>query len=153
VGDRKRIRRRLNGARWQPDPKWVAVAAAEFRLDPKNPRDRERLLHILAHAIFAPGMKGRPKDTTTAWPSSRLITLGEIYERKKKQHPRLSDAKIAKLIKDEHREFKHDQPEQIRQRLRKAHRYYESWVECRDYDDEPPEDWEGSWEESETDDD
>jgi len=142
MGDRKRMQRRLNGARWRPDPKWVAVAAAKVGLDPNNPSQREELLHILAHAVFAPGKKGRPKDTTTGWPSQRLITLGEIYEKKKKQNPRLSDAKIAKLIKDEHREFKHNQPEQIRQRLRRAHRYYELWEECRDDDREPPEDWE-----------
>jgi hypothetical protein len=120
----------------------VAVAAAGFGLDPNVPSQREKLLHILAEAIFAPGKKGRPRESLTAWPSSRLITLGRIYEKTKKKNPRLSDAKIAKLIKDEHREFKHDQPEQIRQRLRKAHRYYESWEECQDYDDEPPEDWE-----------
>jgi hypothetical protein len=136
------MQRRLNRARWRPDPKWVAVAAAKVGLDPNNPSQREKLLRVLAHAIFSPGEKGRPKNTTTAWPSRRLITLGDIYEKEKKQHPRLSDAKIAKLIKEEHGEFKHDQPEQIRQRLRVAHEFYESYQKHFWDDADPPDGWE-----------
>jgi hypothetical protein len=114
----------------EQNEKSLAGAAAEFGLDPKNPRDRERLLHILAEALFgAPGKKGRPRDSATAWPGPRPITLGKIYEKKKKQNPTLSDAKIAKRIKAEHDEFKNDDAEQIRQRLRKAHRGYELYWE------------------------
>jgi hypothetical protein len=154
VGERRRIQKRLERARRrfdrpnsEQDEKSLAKAAEYFRLDPKNPLGRERLLYKLADVVFGPdGKRGRPKGSATSWGNTlmgnRLVTLGRIYEKKKKQNPKLSDAKIAKLIKAEHDEFKNDDAEQIRQRLRKAHQYYESWELDRDYDDEPPEDWE-----------
>jgi hypothetical protein len=139
------MQRRLDGARWRPDPKWVAVAAAKCGLDPNVPSQREKLLHILAEAIFAPGKRGRPKGSTTAWGNTprghRLLLLGEIYAQTKYKNPKLSDAKIAKLIKAEHKEFKNEDVQQIRQRLRTAHEQFQEWLFDRD-DREPPEDWE-----------
>jgi hypothetical protein len=60
------------------------------------------------------------KGSSTSWDSKRLCSLGAIYAEKKYENPKLSDTKIAKLIKDEHEEFKNDDAEQIRQRLRWA---------------------------------
>ncbi|MFZ2080309.1 MAG: hypothetical protein WAV38_27400 [Xanthobacteraceae bacterium] len=143
MGARKTIQRRLGRIRWAKlNPGSVAKAAEFLRLDPNDAGQREKLLHLLAEAIFGPpGKGGRPRGTQTSW-GNRLFLLGRIYEKKKRENPKLSDAKIAKLIKDEHREFKHDQPDQIRQRLRVAHEKYE-WA-CEEASDylEPPEDWE-----------
>jgi hypothetical protein len=135
VGDGKTIQKRLERTRrrarygYRGEPEALAAAARYYGLDPKDPRQRETLLYALADALFESRKRGRPKDSATAWDGRRLVTLGEIYVKKKKQYPRLSDAKIAKLIKAEHDEFKNDDAEQIRQRLRKAHLGYELYWE------------------------
>ena len=149
MGDSKTMQKRLQRARWRVD--WdcskheatLTKAAEYFGLDPKDAGQRERLLYKLADALFGPpGEKGRPKDTMTSW-GSRLVTLGGIYEEKKNENPKLSDAKIAKLIKQEHEEFKNDNVEQIRQRLRWAHELYRDWsYEAVMLAYELPEDWE-----------
>jgi hypothetical protein len=126
--------------------KSLAKAAQYFQLDPKNPLGRERLLYKLADVVFGPdGKRGRPKGGTTSWGNTptghRLLKLGEIYQQKKYENPKLSDAKIAKLIKSECDQFKNDDAEQIRQRLRRAHELFQEWL-FDQHDDEPPEDWE-----------
>ena len=62
AGYRKAILKRLNQVRWQyfrDEPASVAKAAKHLNLDPTKAGDRERLLHVLAEAIFAPVKKGR----------------------------------------------------------------------------------------------
>ena len=145
MGDRKTMQKRLERARWRVDRDYskheaaLTKAVEYFGLDPKDPEQRERLLYKLADALFGPpGQKGRPKNTMTSW-GRRLVKLGGIYEEKKNENPKLSNAKIAKLIKQEHEEFKNDDVAQIRQRLRWARElYYEATMLAY----EPPEDWE-----------
>ena len=100
MGDRKTIEKRLGRARWdfkhnsEQNEKSLAKAAEYFELDPKNPDHRERLLYKLADVVFGPpGKKGRPMYSATAWRGRRLITLGKIYEEKKRKNPKLSDPK------------------------------------------------------------
>jgi hypothetical protein len=152
VGNRKTIQKRLERARYgfyglgreqveKQAEKSLAKAAEYFQLDPKNPTGRERLLYKLADVVFGPdGKKGRPKNTKTYWDSRRLCDLGAIYRKKRSENPKLSKAKIAKLIKDEHKEFKNDDAEQIRQRLRAADREFSLWHD--DHDADRPDDWE-----------
>jgi hypothetical protein len=148
VGDRKTIKKRLESVRWlarfgyRREPASVAAAARYYGLDPKNPRQRETLFYMLADAIFESRKRGRPKGSRTSW-GHRLVILGDIYKEKKYKNPKLSDAKIAKLIKQERVEFKNDDPDQIRQRLREAKEAYSNWYfEFQADNDEPPEDWE-----------
>jgi len=146
VGERKRIEKRLDKASrhfYQREPESVAVAAKRFGLDSKDARQREKLLWVLADVVFGRGKRGRPKGSKTSW-GRRLFILGEIYQQKKNENPKPSDAKIAKLIKNEHAEFKNDDAEQIRQRLRMAHQEFYFWCLDRaaDYEDEQPDGWE-----------
>jgi hypothetical protein len=148
MGDRRAIQKRLDKARYRfyrQEPESVAAAAKHFRLDPNDARQREKLLWLLADVVFGRGKKGRPKGSSTSWGATRrgnrLVILGEIYDRKKRVNPKLSDTKIAKLIKEEHELFENDDVEQIRQRLRKAQKEYWLWCDCRD-DASEPEDWE-----------
>jgi hypothetical protein len=134
VADRKTIQKRLNNARLQyylREPESVARAAKAFGLDPNDVSQREQLLYKLADVFFgAPGKKGRPKGSRTSW-GKRLIALGRLCNEIKDESPKLSDAKIAKLITKDP-EFKHDDPEQIRQRLPEARYIYEEW--CAEYE-------------------
>jgi hypothetical protein len=149
VAVRKKLEKRLERAhgrvRWSnydQHEKSLVKAAKRFGLDPKNTHDRERLLYLLVDVVFGPdGKKGRPKNSKTFWHSGRLCDLGGIYRKKKFENPRLSDARIAKLIKDKHEGFKNVDVEQIRQRLRAADREFSLWFDDDDY--EPPErdDW------------
>jgi hypothetical protein len=135
VGDRRTIQKRLDKARYrfyQQEPESVAAAAKHFELDPNDARQREKLLWLLADVVFGRGKKGRPKGSSTSWDSKRLCSLAAIYAEKKYENPKLSDAKIAKLIKDEHEEFKNDDAQQIRQRLRWAEEVYHEWSEYAD---------------------
>jgi hypothetical protein len=146
VGDRRTIQKRLDKARYRfypREPESVAAAAKHFGLDPNDARQREKLLWLLADVAFGRGKKGRPKGSKTSW-GSRFLTLGGIYAQKKYKNPNLSDAKIAKLIKSEHDEFKNDDVEQIRQRLRAAHEGYQEWLfdMAGEYANDLPEDWE-----------
>lgn len=152
MGDRKTIQKRLESVRWRVgrgydrEPEALAAAARYYGLDAKDPRQRETLLYVLADALFESRKKGRPRGTRTSW-GRRLITLGGIYKEKKYKNPKLSDAKIAELIKQEHKEFKHDDPEQIRQRFREAEEAYCDWYAAAPFEfqvdlPEPPEDWE-----------
>jgi hypothetical protein len=134
VSGRKEILKRLDKLRryhwrgYEREPKSVAAAAQYLRLDPHDARQREALLYLLADVIFGqPAKKGRPKGSKPSWGSSRLLTLGNIYDAMKYDNPKLSDTKIAELIKNKCPEFKHDEPEQIRQRLRPAHEEFLEW--------------------------
>jgi hypothetical protein len=73
-----------------------------------------------------------------------FISLGRFTIKRKSKNPKLSDAKIAQLIKGEYKEFKNDDVEQIRQRLRAAHKQYQDWRidKMTEYSLEPPDDWE-----------
>jgi hypothetical protein len=141
VSSRKEIGKRLDKMRnyrwwvYEREPKSVAAAAQCFRLDLHDARQRETLLYLLADVIFGPpAKKGRRKGSKTSW-GSRLLTLGGLYGEMKYENPKLSDAKIAKLIKDKYPEFKYDDPEQIRQKLRVAHQEFMDWCleEARDH--------------------
>jgi hypothetical protein len=71
----------------------------------------------LADALFGSGKKGRPTGSHTAWDIPRLFgCLLPLYYEKKRDNPKLSQAKIAKLI-CEHEEFRYNDPEQVRQHL------------------------------------
>ena len=96
MGNRKTMQKRLLRARWRLDrpgseqnEMTLAKAAEYFRLDPKNPTERERLLYKLADVVFGPdGKRGRPKGSNTSWGNTprgnRLHILGQIYDQKKK---------------------------------------------------------------------
>ena len=127
VGYRKAILKRLDQARrqhFEEDPASVAGAAKHLNLDPV--RDRDRLLRILAEAIFAPGKKGRKAGVRPYWNKSRLIRLGGLYSIEKTENPKLKDAAIARRIIN-HKDFKNDDPDQIRQRLPWAHELFQEW--------------------------
>ena len=99
MGYRKAILKRLDQARrqhFEEDPASVAGAAKHLNLDPV--RDRDRLLRILAEAIFAPGKKGRKAGVGPYWNKSRLIRLGGLYSIEKTENPKLKDAAIARRI-------------------------------------------------------
>ena len=99
MGYRKAILKRLDQARRQhieEDPASVAGAAKHLNLD--TVRDRDRLLRILAEAIFAPGKKGRKAGVGPYWNKSRLIRLGGLYSIEKPENPKLKDAAIARRI-------------------------------------------------------
>jgi hypothetical protein len=153
MGDRRRIQKRLERARYrfgwgdpEQDEKSLAKAAEFFGLDPNKPSERDRLLYKLAEVAFGPdGKKGRPWGSRTSW-GRRLITLGMIYDKKKLENPKLSDAKIARMIADEFAEFRHVDVEQIRQRLKMASKEYSMWLEKHQDDNysEPDEEYDGS---------
>jgi hypothetical protein len=129
VAYRKAILRRLDRARrehYRDYAASVAKAAKHLNLDPTNARDRERLVHILAEAIFAPAKKGRRAGVSPYWHKKRLIDLGELYSIEKDKSPKLSDAGIARRI-GKHPDFKNDDPDQIRQRLPYAHELFQEW--------------------------
>jgi hypothetical protein len=154
MGDRRTIQKRIERARWFGSNKQreeaLAKAAEHYGLDPKNSVHREMLLLVLADVLFgSPGKKGRPKGTRTTWGNETLLDLGWIYEKTKRQNPKLSAAKIAELIHSEHKEFQNIDVEQIRQKLPEARR---EWLQERypfyfyDYpleaEDREPEDYE-----------
>jgi len=148
VGDRKTIQKRLDKARYgfyQQEPESVAIAAKRLGLDLNDARQREKLLWLLAEVVFGQGKKGRPWGSRTSW-GHRLVSLGRIYDEKKYKNPKLSDAKIARLIKQEHKEFKNDDPDQIRQRLRAAEvaysRYFDFLADFEAGVTPPPDDFE-----------
>jgi hypothetical protein len=135
MGDRrtieKRIQRawRINRSNYRQHEAALNKAAERFGLDLKDADQCELLLYKLADVLFGPdGKKGRPTGSSTSWNSTRLRSLGAIYEEKRYENPKLSDAKIANLIKDEHEKFKNDDAEQIRQRLRWAEEVYKEWI-------------------------
>jgi hypothetical protein len=145
MGDRRTIQKRLDKARYRfyhSEPESVAAAAKHFGVDPNDARQREKLLWLLADIVFGRGKKGRPRGSRTSW-GHRLVTLGGLYREKKYENPKLTDAKIAMLIKQEHAKFKNDDPDQIRQRLREAEEaYIDSYSHIQfSADFEPPEDW------------
>ena len=131
VAYRKAILRRLDRARreyYRDYPASVAKAAKHLNLDPTNARERERLLHILADVIFAPAKKGRKAGLRPYWHKKRLIDLGRLYRIEKDKSPKLKDAAIARQI-TKHPDFKHDDPNQIRQRLPWAYELFQEWWE------------------------
>jgi hypothetical protein len=101
----------------------LSAVAQYFEIDLDDPRQRDWLLHVLVDVIFDRRKRGRPSGTKSAWSLLRRARLAGLYEETKRQNPKLSDTKIAKLI-CEHKEFKNDDPEQIRQRLRSVSRQF-----------------------------
>ena len=133
MGYRKAILKRLEKAdrlHYRIEPSSVGKAAKHLNLDPKNAHDRERLLYILAEALFAPTKRGR-RTGATYWHKRRLINLGRLYSIEKDKSPKLKNAEIARRI-IKHPDFKHDDPEQLRVRLPWAHELFQEW-------------WLGSW--------
>jgi hypothetical protein len=129
VGYRKAILKRLDGVQWQhfrDEPASVAEAAKHLNLNLNNARDRDRLLYILAEAIFAPAKKGRKAGVRPYWHKRRLINLGRLYSIEKDERPNLKDAAIARRITS-HPDFKNDDPNQIRQRLPWANELFQEW--------------------------
>jgi hypothetical protein len=130
MSERRAIQRRLDsykrrlyrgfdeGDIWSAiDRKSLDLAGRFFRANLANPAARDMLLHILADALFGSGKKGRPTGSHTAWDIPRLFgCLLPLYYEKKRDNPKLSQAKIAKLI-CEHEEFRYNDPEQVRQHL------------------------------------
>ena len=105
-------------------PPSLQIAAKFFRLDLSDSRQREGLLFALAEATFGKGNPGRRRDSKS-WDSQKLMELAladELY-----CYDGISDAKIAKLIFDEHKEF--HSVEAIRRRLPEARRERERWHE------------------------
>jgi hypothetical protein len=99
------------------DRKSLDQAGRFFRANLANPAARDMLLHILADVLFGSRKKGRPTGSYTAWDIARYFgNLLPLYYEKKRDNPKLSQAKIAELI-CEHKEFKYNSPEQVRQRL------------------------------------
>jgi hypothetical protein len=152
VGDRKAIQKRLNRAHRQfypRAPESLATAAKYFKLDPDDVRQREELLYKLADVVFGSAKRGRRPGSKTAWGTVRLVSLGGLYFEKKYENPGLSDADAARLISNHH-EFKHDDPDQIRQRLPWAREVYsEAAFEAdndaaHDYMTEHPDEFEDS---------
>jgi hypothetical protein len=130
VGDRKTIHKRLNGARQQYyrcDPESVARAAQHFKLDPNDARQRDELLSKLADVVFGTAKRGRPRGSKTAWGDERLNHLGDLYYAERYENQKLTDAAAARLISRD-REFKHDDPDQIRQRLPLAREVHSEWA-------------------------
>ena len=98
MGYRKAILKRLDQVRRQyfrDEPASVARAAKYLNLDPANAHDREKLLRILAEAIFVPAKKGRRAGVRPYWHNGRLIHLGSLYDTEKHENPKLKDAQIA----------------------------------------------------------
>jgi hypothetical protein len=128
VGYRKAILKRLDQVRPQyfRDDDSIAIAAKHLNLDPTKAGDRERLLHILAEAIFAPAKKGRKAGVRPYWHKRRLIHLGSLYGIEKHENPKLKDAQIARRI-CKHPDFKSDDPDQLRQRLSWAYELFQEW--------------------------
>jgi hypothetical protein len=146
VSDRRAIERRLDSYKQQLDravdkfspwfgidQKSLALAGQFFSLDPDKPNMRDILLYILADVLFGTRKTGRPSASNTAWTLERYFRLCQLYHLKKHENPKLSKAKIAELIR-EHKEFKNDDPEQIRQHIGRAFREMaEHERRCREF--------------------
>ena len=129
MGYRKAILKRLDQVRRQyfrDEPASVARAAKYLNLDPANAHDREKLLRILAEAIFVPAKKGRRAGVRPYWHKGRLIHLGSLYDTEKHENPKLKDAQIARQI-CKHPDFKNEDPDQIRVRLPWAYELFREW--------------------------
>jgi hypothetical protein len=97
-------------------------------------------------SFFGSAKRGRRRGSKTAWGVGRLTHLGGLYYAEQDENPKLTDAEAARLI-SRHREFKHDDPDQIRQRLPVAREAYSEWVDeayydYRDYRAEHPDEFE-----------
>lgn len=86
------------------------------------------MLYILAEAVFAPAKRGRKAGVSTYWHNARLFNLGRLYGIEKEKSPRLKDAAIARRI-IKHRDFKNDDPDQIRVRLPWAYQLFQESCE------------------------
>lgn len=91
------------------------------------PGQRDELLSKLADVVFGSAKKGRRRGSKTAWGAGRLALLGGLYYEEQFENPGLSDAEAARLI-GKHPEFKHDDPDQIRQRLPLAREVHSEWT-------------------------
>jgi hypothetical protein len=92
-------------------------AFEKFGLDPSKPEDRDKLLELLAGREdrdellqllagrqFGPRKIGRPRGAKgkkfKKWSPNILAMLGLALESLARSHPGLSDAKLAKMLKD-----------------------------------------------------
>jgi hypothetical protein len=124
MSDRRAIQRRLDSYKrrlyvgFDEGDIWSAIDRKSLDLaNLANPAARDMLLHILADVLFGSRKKGRPTGSQTAWGITRLFgSLLPLYYEKKRDNPKLSQTKIAELI-CEHEEFRHNDPEQVRQHL------------------------------------
>ncbi|MGB5183506.1 MAG: hypothetical protein WBO12_15145 [Xanthobacteraceae bacterium] len=145
MSDRKAIerrldsyKRRLDGAAdklnpWSAiDEKSLVLAGRFFTLDPDDEIMRDALLYVLADVLFGTRKKGRPRESNTAWNFDRYFRLFQLYHLKKRDNPKLRKAQIAELI-CEHKEFRNNDPEQIRQHIGRALREHAEHVRrCRE---------------------
>jgi hypothetical protein len=117
-------------------PQSLDIAARVFELDLSDDQQRERLLHLLAEMVFGKAKRGRRKDSKS-WTGRKLIELALLDE--DYCYDKISDAKIAKLIFAEHKEF--HSAETIRRRLPEARTMLELWREKMMDHVDPPEGW------------
>jgi len=80
----------------------------------------------MAEVLFGRQEPGGTKEIKT-WTRQRYLLLAQAYHEIKREHPRMSDTKIAELLCDDP-DFKGD-AENLRQRLVKAKREFERWAE------------------------
>jgi hypothetical protein len=84
------------------------------------------LAQAMAEVLFGRQEPGGTKGIKT-WTRQRYLLLTQAYHEIKREHPRMSDTKIAELLCDDP-DFKGD-AENLRQRLVKAKREFERWAE------------------------
>jgi len=97
-----------------------------FGLTPKNPVHRGFLIAILADIYFNSPLQGRPKGTRAKepiWTEPFLFRLGEALKELEQRHPKASDIKLSKMLKEKF----HPQAtaETLRKRLSAARHAYE----------------------------
>jgi hypothetical protein len=98
----------------------LSEAAEFFGLDPAKAVDSAVLLRVLADVVFGTRKKGRHTGTSR-WNDVRLFQLGVHLQAVEKDRPGISNKKAAAEIKRRYRQqYKTDEPETIRQRLRDA---------------------------------
>jgi hypothetical protein len=102
---------------------WDALGRAKeyFRTE-----DMKFLAQAMAEVLFGRQARGWPKGIKT-WTDNRHLHLAFAYYEIKREHPKMSDSKIAELL-CKHPDFKSD-AENLRQRLGKAKREYSAWAE------------------------
>ncbi len=104
----------------------LSEAAKFFDLDLNNETQRRALLGILAIIVFSKPKIGRPPANKGKWDVLTLIQLAVDCNNVKAEAPGISDAKAAAEIKKRYpARYKHDNPEMIRQKLRRA----QIWLE------------------------
>jgi hypothetical protein len=145
---RKTLERRLQSLRWGftgqqlSPPKSLDAAGQYFRLDLKDPDHRERLLFILAEAVFGKGRAGRPKGRhgpSGGWNVRKLDRLGLLYNKYHRDGFR-GDKKIADQIHANHKREFGSTAEAIRRWLPYARWTHEELSE-KHFDYDRPDGW------------